>query len=181
MTQQLRETLDVSAGGQIAVGANGSVRVASPGQLLVDGLQVVGGQAANVAAIATPTGDEVTINAILEALQSARLMAQSAPTDLAYVQDPTDAQTDAVIAPPVTVQLLDDFGNPITGLDGTEITVALTTPGSATLGGTLTRGTVGGIATFDDLTVDTADTYTLDATEGAVGPVASAAFTISAP
>jgi hypothetical protein len=177
----LRDTLDVSDGGQIAVGAHGSVSVTSPGQLLVDGLQVVGGQAANVAAIGTPTGDEVTINAIIEALQTAKLMAQSAPAGLAFVQVPTDVPTGDVITPPVTVQILDDFGNPLAD-NATDVTVALTTPGGATLGGTLTQTAINGIATFDDLTVDTADTgYSLDASSGALGPVTSDTFDVVAP
>ena len=51
------------------------------------------------------------------------------------------------------------------------ITVALTTAGGATLGGTLTLDVdwSTGRATYSDLTVDTAATYTLTATEGGTG------------
>ena len=134
----------------------------------------VGTQAADVGAGGTP-------EQIIAALRASGLMAQTAVA-LVFAQDPTAALTNAVITPAVTVQLLDDLGNVCMHDSATAITVALTTPGGATLGGTLTRMCVAGIATFDDLNVDTAGTgYTLDATSGALTPDTSASFDITAP
>jgi hypothetical protein len=65
-----------------------------------------------------------------------------------------------------------------------QVTVALTTPGSATLSGTKTVAIDWGAgqATFGDLSVDVADTYTLTATETGftVTDATSASFTIAA-
>jgi hypothetical protein len=86
-----------------------------------------------------------------------------------------------IIAPAVTVQVLDDLDAVCTHDNVTQITVALTTPGGATLAGTLTQTVVAGVATFDDLAVDTAGTYTLDAMSGALTPDTSASFDITEP
>ena len=58
MTQQLREVLDVSAGGEIAVGAHGSIAVTTPGALKVDGVAVVAAnwQMLLTVAAASPVG-----------------------------------------------------------------------------------------------------------------------------
>jgi hypothetical protein len=177
----LRDTLDVSQGGKIKIGPSGSLELSDLEQFLINGVPF--GEVANVAAIASPSGaSETAINGILAALQGIGLMAQSAVADLAFSQAPTNVPTGDVITPPITVQVLDDLGNFNANDQGTAITVALTVPGGATLGGTLTRSTVNGVATFDDLTVDTANTgYSLDASAGAVGPVTSATFHVVAP
>src|SRR5262249_17237504 len=58
-----------------------------------------------------------------------------------------------VITPPVKVALLDAAGNITTATD--PVTIALgTNPRGGTLFGTLTRNAVAGIATFDDLLID---------------------------
>jgi hypothetical protein len=83
-----------------------------------------------------------------------------------------------IISPAVTVRVLDDLGNLCTR-EIAAVTVALTTPGGATLAGTATKVPVAGVATFDDLAVDVAATYTLTVTDGALTPVESDPFTIS--
>ena len=62
----------------------------------------------------------------------------------------------------LTVQADDSSGNLITSFNGT-VTVGLASnPGGTTLGGTLTVGTSGGVATFSGLTLTTAASgYTL--------------------
>jgi hypothetical protein len=158
----------------LGIGPNGTP--ATLGSLLMaDGLGYPrwAAQTADVGAAGTP-------EQIIAAMRASGLMAQTAIA-LAFAQDPTAALTNAVIAPPVTVQLLDDLGNVCTHDNTTEITVALTVPGGATLGGTLIRTAVAGVATFDDLAVDIAATYTMTATSGALTPDVSASFVISAP
>ena len=73
-------------------------------------------------------------------------------THLAFDQQPTNVMAGDPISPSVTVQVLDAEGNPVT----TPIDVSLTLSGGdpgATLGGTTTRTSSAGVATFDDLTV----------------------------
>ena len=90
---------------------------------------------------------------------------------LAFIQSPLNAAVGATIKPPVVVQLQDAAGNPQTGATGS-VTLSLN-GGSTTakLGGTLTEPVSGGVATFSDLSVDTAGTgYTLTATDSGSTP-----------
>jgi hypothetical protein len=82
------------------------------------------------------------------------------------------------IKPPVVVDILDSTGNlDSTGDDSTDkITLTLS---SGTLNGTLTVAAVGGVATFSDLSIPTAGTYTLTATGDSVVSKTSDPFTIS--
>ncbi len=75
------------------------------------------------------------------------------PKKLAFVQQPSTTTAGSVITPSVTVQLQDSLGNSVSS-SGVSITVMLTS-GSGTLSGTATQVTnSGGLATFDDLSID---------------------------
>ncbi|MFC1983792.1 right-handed parallel beta-helix repeat-containing protein [Chloroflexota bacterium] len=70
---------------------------------------------------------------------------------LTIVQEPTDAVAAVAIAPPVTVEAMDQYGNVI---EGQNIAASLIA-GDGVLSGTLTQTTDGsGIATFDDLSIN---------------------------
>ena len=62
-----------------------------------------------------------------------------------------------------------------------DVTIALgSNPGGSTLSGTLTRTTVGGIATFDDVYLNRTGTgYTLQAASGSLTAATSNAFNIT--
>ena len=81
-------------------------------------------------------------------------------------QQPTDTKFGTVITPAVTILAADAYGNPA----GATVTMAIgSNPGSGTLSGTTVRGTVGGTATFNDLSIDkTGIHYTLVATVGSI-------------
>jgi hypothetical protein len=84
-----------------------------------------------------------------------------------------------VIPTQPVVRLLDRVGNLNT--TGTQtVTIALTTPGSATLGGTTSVAAVAGVATFAGLNVDIAGTYTFTATAPSVTSAVSLSFVINA-
>ena len=102
----------------------------------------------------------------------------SIPTQLAFSQQPSNASTGATIAPAVTVVVKDSSGNPVTGALN-PVTIALTT-GSG-LAGTLTATPQNGVATFSNLSVSAAGTYTLSATSPGLTSATSSAFTISTP
>jgi Chitobiase/beta-hexosaminidase C-terminal domain len=102
----------------------------------------------------------------------------STPTQLAFSRQPSNASTGATITPAVTVVVEDSSGNPVTGALN-PVTIALTT-GSG-LAGTLTATPQNGIATFSNLSVSTAGTYTLSATSPGLTPATSSSFTISVP
>ncbi len=100
------------------------------------------------------------------------------PADMRFGQQPSTAAINAVLAPAVTVRIVDAFGNTVTTANDT-VTLALSAnPGSGTLNGTTSRAAVSGIATFNNLSVDKpGNGYTLAPSGGGLpGP-----FTASAP
>lgn len=102
------------------------------------------------------------------------------PALMAFVTQPSTTQAGAVITPAVTVQVQDAMGNPITN---TAISVTLeidTNPGDGTLSGTVTKDTVAGLATFDNLSINKAGTgYTLRTTGTGLTETTSASFNIT--
>jgi type VI protein secretion system component Hcp len=103
----------------------------------------------------------------LESLEQRTLL--SAATHVAFVQQPDSTTTGAAIGPPVSVQLLDQFNNPVTN-GAYPVSVSLQNdPTGATLGGTTTAAATGGVATFDNLSVSKPGTgYTLAASDPAI-------------
>jgi uncharacterized delta-60 repeat protein len=75
-------------------------------------------------------------------------------TSLVFLQQPSNANVNAPLAPSVSVEVLDQFGRPMTSDNGRPITIGLgANPGGAALGGTLTVNDVNGIATFSNLSL----------------------------
>ena len=100
----------------------------------------------------------------------------SAFVDIAFVQQPSNTTAGVAISPPVTVRVRDSNGNPV---GGAAVTVGIFAS-SRSIQGTITQTTDGsGIATFADLKVQTAGTYSLQATTGAAPPVGSTSFTVA--
>ena len=89
-----------------------------------------------------------------------------AVAEIAVGQQPTDTKFGTPIAPAITVLATDLYGNP----SGATVTMAIgANPGAGTLSGTKTRSTVGGTATFADLSIDkTGIDYTLVASVGSI-------------
>ncbi len=85
------------------------------------------------------------------------------PPPIPYLEfelDPLTTKVNDIIAPKVTVRIVDENGNPLTDQTGNiTITFNKDPSGSATLGGTLVKPLVDGVATFDDLTIDTTSFY----------------------
>jgi hypothetical protein len=94
---------------------------------------------------------------------------------LAFVQQPTSALTGATISPAVTVAVEDSNGNPVTSATN-PITVALAA--GTGLAGTLTATPQNGVATFSNLSVSVAGSYTLSATSTNLTSATSTSFTI---
>ena len=100
------------------------------------------------------------------------------PAKLAFLQQPENALTGAVISPAVQVQVEDADGNLVANATNV-VTLALTA--GTGLGGTLTATAQNGIASFSNLTVSTAGNYTLLATSTGLTSATSAAFTVTTP
>jgi hypothetical protein len=84
---------------------------------------------------------------------------------------------------PVIVEVVDAFGNVVTGDNSDSITLSIgNNPAGGTLSGTLTVTVVNGVATFSDLSIDLAGAgYTLHATivAGGAADVDSNPFNIT--
>lgn len=101
-----------------------------------------------------------------------------AAAKLAFVQQPSNTTSGAAIAPAMTVQVQDAAGNLVNS--AASVTLAIgTNPGGGTLSGTLTAAAAGGVAAFNNLSIDKAATgYRLTATSGALTPANSSLFNI---
>jgi hypothetical protein len=88
---------------------------------------------------------------------------------LLFIDQPTTTEVNATITPAVTVSVLDAAGNLADTDNDTEVELTLTGgDGGATLSGATTMTVEEGMATFADLSVDTAGTgYQLNAADGA--------------
>lgn len=97
---------------------------------------------------------------------------------LAFVAPPGRAEGQVALAPALEVEARDQSGKRLTNWSGPVLLSLKQNPGKATLGGTLTRTAVNGVARFDDLTInDPGNGYTLLATSGASN-VESAPFDV---
>lgn len=101
---------------------------------------------------------------------------------LAFVQPPTDAAAGQIIAPPVTVQLLDTFGNAAhTAGVGVAVQVDPVVGRLRGLRALAPQNTdTNGLATFANLSVDQAGQYTLLATSASIASATSGPFSIRA-
>lgn len=104
-----------------------------------------------------------------------------APARLVFGQQPASTTGGATISPAVTLQILDANGN----LTASTASVSLAlTPGTGTagahLGGTVNAAAIAGVATFSNLSVDSAGSaYTLNASSNGLVGDTSSAFTIA--
>jgi adhesin/invasin len=123
----------------------------------------------------------VTTGAVNPALFNLTNLAATA-NKLAFVQQPTDSVAGATIAPPVTVQLEDSFGNAV-HTAGVAVTLQsnMLARRNRSLGGTLTENTdANGLATFADLSISQTGTYQLTASAANVASATSNPFNITA-
>ncbi|HEY6109288.1 MAG TPA: hypothetical protein VIV56_10355, partial [Gemmatimonadales bacterium] len=119
------------------------------------------------ATLAGATSNTFTINA-------------GAAAQVSFIVDPTNANAGAAITPAVQVDVEDALGNRITNFVG-NITVSIAVNGGgATLSGTTTQAVAGGLATFNDLSLDAVgDGYRLGASSGGLTGDVSTAFKIT--
>jgi uncharacterized repeat protein (TIGR03803 family) len=97
---------------------------------------------------------------------------------LAIVQQPTNTAAGSTVGS-VTVDVEDANGDLVSD-DNSSVTFSLASgPTGATLGGTLTVAAHNGVATFSDLSITKAGTYTLSASETGLTSATSSSFTIS--
>jgi alpha-tubulin suppressor-like RCC1 family protein len=104
------------------------------------------------------------------------------PAKVAFVVQPSGVVAGAAMSPAVQVAVQDARGNTV-AIATDSITLTITTgtgTAGATLGGTLTRAAVNGVATFAGLTLDKAGTgYTFTASAAGLTAATSSAFAVT--
>jgi hypothetical protein len=100
---------------------------------------------------------------------------------LVFTQQPPNGETGVALSPPVTVAVRDQFGNTFTGDSSSVVTLTLSSGTFAGGGNTATATVSSGVATFGNLVLSAAGTYTLSATDGNLAGATSSAFTIQTP
>ena len=102
-----------------------------------------------------------------------------APGSLGFFVQPNSANVGQIISPAVEVVVHDSLGGTDSAFTGT-ISIALgSNPTGASLSGTNTVRPVNGIASFGNLAIDKAGTYSLQASASAAETVTSARFSIT--
>ncbi len=144
----------------------------------------------NLDGSATFTGDltgSATIRAAsgsLDEIQSGTItVVPGSPAQLVFSQQPTNTVEDEVIDPAVTVRIEDSSGNLVNNDNTTQVGIAIANnPSSGNLNGTTPVTASGGIATFNDLSIDAAGNgYTLEATSTGLSSATSNSFNIAEP
>lgn len=105
-----------------------------------------------------------------------------APSQLLFIQQPSDVTVGANIFPAVKVAAQDAFGNTVTGYSNNiTMSLAVNPPGTAVLGGTLTKAAISGVASFGTLDVNTAaNGYELGAAASGLTSATSLPFNVTA-
>ena len=164
-------TFTVTLGGGAIVGGAATTNASGVATLTSWTLGTLIGANTVTATATVPTGSPVTFNAT---------GTPAAAAAVAFGTQPSGATLGATITPPVTVRIVDGFGN-LTASTATVNLALGTNPGGATLGGTTSRTAVAGVATFNDLSLNAAGAgYTLTAASGVLSGATSAGFTIGA-
>lgn len=112
------------------------------------------------------------------AVSSSFAVAAAPASQLSFVQQPGNVTAGSTISPAVTVELEDQYGNVVLS-DSSSVTLTLST-GPGSLSGNATVQAVNGVATFNDLSLSTAGSYTLDATDGSLASATSGSFSVTA-
>lgn len=124
-----------------------------------------------------------TITATAGGLTSATLAASITPasaSQLKFLQQPTSTAVSTSITPPITVQVLDAYGNVVTtSTAGLTLQIA-NNPGGGTLSGTATQTPSSGVATFNKMSINKKGAgYTLSVTSPGLTSDTSSSFNIT--
>ncbi|MFN2571076.1 MAG: hypothetical protein ABR537_05610 [Gemmatimonadales bacterium] len=98
---------------------------------------------------------------------------------LTFFSQPNSANVGEIIAPDIQVAARDSLGNTDTLFTGVVNVILTANSTGAALSGTRSARAVNGIASFGNLAIDRAGTYTLQASATGATPVTSTAFSIT--
>lgn len=114
---------------------------------------------------------------LTSALSSVFNVSEGVAAKLAFVDDPPDVEPSTPLNP-IEVRILDAAGNQVPVAVNVALAIGVN-PGAGTLSGVLTSASVGGLATFNSVAIDSTGVgYTLDATSGGLTTAHSDAFDV---
>ncbi|MBS0261305.1 MAG: hypothetical protein JSS02_05060 [Planctomycetes bacterium] len=154
--------------------ANGSQTVTA---MAINGIATFSGLVLNTAGNYTLAASDGNLTG---ATSNQLTVSPAAASQLVFQSVPSSGIYGIVLAPAVTAAALDAFGNLATGY-ASNVSIAVGAgPAGFTAGSTLTVAPVNGVATFSNLTLNTAGAYIFKVSSGALTTATSAAVTISA-
>jgi predicted outer membrane repeat protein len=149
-------TIEISSGPAGAVISGKSMSTSYP-----TGIAAFGATTFQTAGTYTLTA---SVSGVVSAKSATFTVSPAAANKLAFTTLPASAKHGSAFTVKVSVE--DAFGNILTSQNSGTITLALVThPTGSTLGGTLTANVVNGVATFSNLTVNLAGTYSFNASD----------------
>jgi len=116
---------------------------------------------------------------LASANSSTFIVSPAAATTLSFTVQPSATTAGSILSPAPAVAVLDDYGNTVTGSSASITLGFASNPTGATLSGTAAKNASAGVATFTDISVQKAGTYTLSATSGSLAASTSASFTVA--
>jgi hypothetical protein len=156
-------------GNLVGGGGNVTVAVASGPAANLDGTltMAASGGTATFSTLFLDTAGTFTLSATDGTLPAATsgsfTVNPAAASQLVFAQQPTNATAGVAVSPALVVDVEDQFGNLVNDSDG--IAVSASGPGSFNEASTTTVSAVNGVATFGNMSINTAGTYTLHATD----------------
>ena len=105
------------------------------------------------------------------------------PTQLVFAPkyEPSNVVAGSIISPGIVVRIKDIYGNVVTSDNVIVILSIDSGPAGAALSGAVAVGVVNGVANFNDVSISTAGTYTLKATQLSLSSAISSSFNVTAP
>jgi hypothetical protein len=155
-------------GGTFAGGGNTATAQATNGVATFNSLMI------NAAGAYTLTATDGTLYL---AISNSFTVSAAAAAKLTFTRQPNSSST-GVPLPSVSVAVKDQYGNTIAS-DTSMVALTLNSGTFSTGSNTVTAQAIGGVATFNNLTINADGTYTLAAGDGALVGATSSSFTIS--
>jgi len=162
--------------------SNVTLSVASgPGSLTGTATVAASNGAATFSNVKLDTPGNYTLTASDGSLTSATsngfTVSAAAASKLVYAVQPSNVTAGVADSPSIVVDVEDRFGNIVTA-DNSNVTLSVAS-GPGGLSGTVTVAASNGVATFSNVTLDTAGTHTLTASDGSLTSATSNGFTVS--
>ncbi len=123
---------------------------------------------------------QVTDGSLTGATSGNITVSPAAASKLAFQQTPTTGTAGQALSPSITASVEDAFGNVVTTNTSTVTIAVASGPGALASGSTTTAKAASGVATFSNLILDTAGTYTFKVTDGSLTSATSGNIAVSA-